>query len=137
MPDVVCLSFARAEGYEHLAGADFTAMILERVHVAEETAATERRRTGAPVLGRRNVLAQRWSDRPDDREPRRNLSPRVAARSTWSRIEALLRNRAFRDAYIAARASFAAGIRDVVFPAGTYWLRRFTRAVCAPWPESA
>jgi hypothetical protein len=65
------------------------------------------------------------------------LSPRVAARSKWSRIEALLRNRAFRDAYTAARASFASGIRDVIFPAGTYWLRRFTRAICAPWPEPA
>ena len=27
-----------------------------------------------------------------------------------------------------------AGIRDIVFPAGTYWLRRFARAICAPCP---
>jgi len=60
--------------------------------------------------------------------------PRVAARSKWSRIEALLRNRAFRDAYIAARESFVAGVRDVIFPAGTYWLRRFVQATCAPGP---
>ena len=46
------------------------------------------------------------------------MNPRVAARSKWDRTEALLRNRAFRDAY-AARASFAAGVRDVVFPAKT------------------
>jgi hypothetical protein len=60
------------------------------------------------------------------------LNPRVAARSKWSRIESLMRDRAFRDAYAAARASFAAGIRDVLFPAGTYWLRRFTQALCEP-----
>jgi hypothetical protein len=65
------------------------------------------------------------------------MNPRVAARSKWSRIEALMRNRAFRDAYAAARASFAAGIRDVIFPAGTYWLRRFTQALCAPCPAPA
>jgi hypothetical protein len=137
MPDVVSLSFATPEGFEHLATAEFAAMVLERVRAAEELAAAERRRTGASILGRKNVLAQSWSDRPGNREPHRQLSPRIAARSKWSRIEALLRNRAFRDAYAAARASFAAGIRDVIFPAGTYWLRRFTRAICAPWPEPA
>ena len=137
MPEVVLLSFARPEGFGHLSGTEFAAMVLDRVRVAEETAAAERRQTGEPVLGRKNVLAQRWSDRPASPEPRRQLSPRVAARSKWSRIEALLRNRAFRDAYAAARASFAAGIRDVIFPAGTYWLRRFTQAICASCPEPA
>jgi putative transposase len=137
MPEVVLLAFARPEGFGHLSGTEFAAMVLDRVRIAEETAAAERRRTGATVLGRKNVLAQRWRDCPASREPRRQLSPRVAARSKWSRIEALLRNRAFRDAYAAARASFAAGIRDVIFPAGTYWLRRFTQAVCASCPAPA
>ncbi len=137
MPETVSLSFERPEGFEHFSAAEFAAMVLDRVRGVEEAAAAERRRTGASVLGRKNVLAQRWSDRPDSREPRRQLSPRVAGRSKWSRIEALLRNRAFRDAYTAARESFAAGVRDVIFPAGTYWLRRFTRAICAPWPEPA
>jgi hypothetical protein len=54
------------------------------------------------------------------------IEPSVAARSKRSRIEALLRNRALRDAYAAARAAYAAGIRNIIFPAGTYWLRRFT-----------
>ena len=135
MPEVVSLSFARPEGFGHLSATEFATMMLERIRAAEEAASAERRRAGTAVVGRKNVLAQRWSDRPGNREVRRNLSPRVAARSKWSRMEALLRNRAFRDAYTAARASFAAGIRDVIFPAGTYWLRRFTRAICAPLPE--
>jgi len=137
MPDVVSLHFALPEGFGHLSAAEYAAMVLERVCAAEELAAAARRHTGAAILGRKNVLLQRWSDRPGNREPRRRLKPPVSARSKWSRIETLLRNRAFRDAYAAARANFAAGIRDVVFPAGTYWLRRFTRAICAPWPEPA
>ncbi len=137
MPEVVSLSFARPEGFEHLSTAAFTAMVMDRVRSAEQAAAAEMRRTGTSVLGRKHVLLQRWSDRPGSREPRRQLNPGVAARSKWSRVEALLRNRAFRDAYAAARASFAAGIRDVIFPAGTYWLRRFTQAICATWPEPA
>src|SRR4029079_12183520 len=134
MPEVVSLSFARPHGFKDLDAKAFAERVRERVQVVEETAAAERRRTGARVLGRRAVLDQKWSDRPGSREPRRQLNPRVAARSKWSRIEALLRNRAFRDAYAAARAAYAAGIRNIICPAGTYWLRRFTQAICAPCP---
>ena len=137
MPEIASLSFARPQGFDDISTKAFAVLIFERVRAAEESAAAERRRTGASVLGRRAVLDQKWSDRPGTREPRRQLSPRVAARSKWSRIEALMRNRAFRDAYAAARASFAAGIRDVIFPPGTYWLRRFTQAICAPCPAPA
>ena len=134
MPEIVSLSFARPHGFKDLTAKAFGARVLERVRLLEETAAAERRRTGARVLGRRAVLDQKWTDRPGSREPRRQLNPRVAARSKWSRIEALLRNRAFKDAYAAARGAYAAGIRNIIFPAGTYWLRRFTQAICAPCP---
>ncbi len=134
MPDVVSLHLARPQGFNDLSDSAWAALVLDRVRAVEETAAAERRRTGAQVMGRSAVLQQKWSARPTSREPRRQIDPRVAARSKWSRIEALLRNRAFRDAYLAARLAFAAGVRDVVFPAGTYWLRRFTQAICDPVP---
>jgi putative transposase len=134
MPKVVTLSFVPPRGFEHLRAAEFSALALEQVRRLEDRVATARRQTGVPVMGRKAVLTQRWSDRPGTDEPRRELSPRVAARSRWRRIEALLRNKAFRDAYIVARSRFVDGIRDVVFPAGTYWLRRFARAVCATCP---
>jgi REP-associated tyrosine transposase len=135
MPETVTLSFARPPGFEHLTPEEFAGLVTARVRQVEETVAAERRRNGTSVLGRKAVLNQRWSDRPGNREPRRQLDPRVAARSKWSRIEALLRNRVFRDAYAAARASFLAGVTDVLFPAGTYWFRRFARATCAPYPS--
>lgn len=135
MPDTVVLRFARPRGLEQMTAADFATLIVDRIRQFEGQAATERLRDGRAVLGRRSVLRQAWRARPADREPRRDLSPRVAARSKWSRIEALLRNRAFRDAYVAARALFVNGMRDVIFPAGTYWLRRFARAACEPCPS--
>jgi hypothetical protein len=48
---------------------------------------------------------------PDDdqREPRRNLRPKIAARSLWARIEAILRNREFLAGYRDARARWIAG----------------------------
>ena len=134
MPDVVSLSFPRPTAFKDLSQEEFAAMIDLRIRALEESVTAHRRLTGVQVVGRRAVLAQEWSARPNSHEPRRQLDPRVAARSKWSRIEALMRNRAFRDAYIAARDSFVAGIRDVVFPAGTYWLRRFVQASCATGP---
>jgi hypothetical protein len=47
---------------------------------------------------------------------------------TWARVEALQRNQAFIDQYHEARADHLAG-REAIFPAGTWWLRRF--AGCA------
>jgi hypothetical protein len=135
MPDSVVLAFSRPRGFEQMTAADFAALVTDRIRQFEQQAASERHRKGTGVLGRRLVLRQTWRTRPRDREPRRALNPRVAARSKWSRIEALLRNRAFRDAYLAARALFVGGVRDALFPAGTYWLRRFARAVCAPFPS--
>ncbi len=137
MPESVVLHLARPRGFEYLSDDELSNLILERVRVGEESCATERRRNGTTIVGRKAVLAQRWSDRPRTREPRRVLDPRVAARSKWSRIEALLRNWAFRDAYAAARAAFIAGIGDTLFPSGTYWLRRFANALCEPHPVPA
>ena len=134
MPDSVRLVFAKPREFEHLSVQEFAAFVLEQVRQAEEVAVMERRRNGTRVLGRRGVLNQRWNERPTSRARRFELSPRVAARSKWSRIEAIRRNKAFRDAYLRARALFVTGARDVLFPAGTYWLRRFAQALCVPAP---
>jgi len=134
MPQAVTLTFVRPPGFEQLSPNEFVVMLKERIRLAEELAARELRQTGRRVLGRAAALRQNWRDRPSSREPRRELSPRIAARNKWSRIEALLRNRAFQAAYAAARAAFVAGVRDVLFPPGTYWLPRFVAIRCAACP---
>ncbi|MCB9562070.1 MAG: hypothetical protein H6708_16830 [Kofleriaceae bacterium] len=113
----------------------FLSALRERVTAEEDRLASERRRAGRGVLGRRGVLQQDWRSRPTSREPGRGLRPRVAARSVWARLEALQRNRAFIEAYRAARAAWLAGL-SVVFPPGTYWLRRFASVVVAEPPRA-
>ena len=105
--------------------------LRERVARIEADRAEERRRTGDRVLGRRAVLAQSWRDQPGNHEPRRNLRPRVASRSRWARVEALLRNRAFTRDYAVARARWQDGL-TAVFPPGTYWLQRFAPVHASP-----
>jgi hypothetical protein len=106
------------------------AELRDRVRAVEAAHEAERRRTGRRVLGRRAVLQQSWRGYPSSVEPRRNLRPQVAGRSKWSRIEALLRNRAFIEDYVLAREAWREG-RRAVFPLGTYWLRRFAHVVVA------
>jgi len=101
-----------------------------QVAATEAAMAAERMRTGARVMGRRMIQRQPWRDCPSSRAPRRNLRPRIAARSQWARIEAIRRNREFLAAYRDARACWIAG-DAIPFPVGTYWLRRFAHVPLA------
>jgi putative transposase len=132
MPAAVCLTFVRPPEFAELSAAEFADLVRENVHRVEVECALDRQRRGVRVLGPERVLRQDWRASPKSREAPGGLNPRVAARSRWSRLEALQRNRAFRDAYAAAREAFMNGQRDVEFPAGTYWLRCFAKVACAP-----
>jgi putative transposase len=105
-------------------------LIVERVRVGiaatEEQCAHERARQHRQVVGRRRILRQSWRDSPTSHEPRRGMRPRVATRNKWARIEALQRNKEFRDRYREARALWLEG-EPALFPAGTYWLRKFAK----------
>jgi REP element-mobilizing transposase RayT len=133
MPEEVTMDLSLPPQIEDVIG--FLRALDDRVAAEEARLGAERRREGRGVLGRRGVLRQDWRSRPTSQEPRRGLRPRVAARSVWARVEALQRNRAFLDAYRAARAAWLAGL-TVVFPAGTYWLRRFARVPVSEPPRA-
>ncbi|HXU80255.1 MAG TPA: hypothetical protein VN914_02585 [Polyangia bacterium] len=137
MPDVVTLKFVRPPELKHLSQKEFVELVQERVRSVEESAALDRKKRGVRVLGREGVLRQDWRASPNSEEARGGLKPTVAARNYWGRMEALQRNRAFRDAYILARDEFIKGKRDTVFPAGTYWLRRFAKVSCEPYQALA
>ncbi|HZZ85342.1 MAG TPA: hypothetical protein VFE30_12445 [Anaeromyxobacteraceae bacterium] len=99
---------------------------LQRLVIAAMAGLEEQHRARAPergFLGRSRVLAQKPFSRPAPGESRRKLNPRIAARDKWKRIEAIGRLRAFLDAYRVALAELRSGLRDALFPAGTYQLR--------------
>ena len=129
LPDVVELHFRRAPGFEGLGHGEYRELLRKQVTEAEAKAAAERAEKGIKLVGRKAVLRQDWKDSPNTREPRRGLSPRVACKNKWARIEALQRNKAFIDCYQGARANLLAG-RHAVFPAGTWWLCRFAGMTC-------
>ncbi len=114
---------------------EFLRELHDRVGAVETAKAAERARTGKRVVGRYAVLRQSWRESPTSREPRRNLRPIIAARSLWARLEAIQRKREFTAAYREARKALLAGA-PILFPYGTYWLRRFAGVSVATVQEN-
>ena len=97
----------------------------------EQTIQEERKTEGKKFLGAERVLQQSPDTIPKTERRSGEINPRVASRDKWSRMEWIERTKAFLAAYREALKQFAKGIRDVVFPAGTYWMRIQYQVCCA------
>ena len=101
----------------------------------KETAAANRMHAeGRRFLGVKRVLAQSPFSRPSSREPRRNLSPVIASRCRWRRIEELQCLKSFRLRYRDAFERFRGGERTVLFPYGTWGPARLYGAEVERYP---
>jgi REP element-mobilizing transposase RayT len=118
LPEKAVLQLTAPPGFG--SAEEFRAQLEVAVSEREEQAAREGR---GGFLGVARVLAQKATGQPAPGEPRRNLSPRVAARDKWKRIEALGRLVEFLRSYRSAWASRRAGDADAIFPCGTYHMR--------------
>jgi len=137
MPETATLSFVRPQEFCELSEHAWRQLVLEKVKEKEKVFRRELAAKGQRPLGASAVVRQSWSSRPKTPSTKRKLSPRIAAKNPWRRMEALLSNKAFLKAYRAAREAFQAGIRTVLFPRGTYWLKRFADVVCEGTPYLA
>ncbi len=131
MPAVARLQLQPPPGVEN--DDSFVDTVLDLLRRAEDGAAAMLEGEGRSFMGVARVLAQKPNARPAPGEPRRALSPRVACRNKWKRIEALLRLVEFRRSYRDALAAWRGGARDALFPAGT-WLMRVQHRVCCAAP---
>jgi REP-associated tyrosine transposase len=129
MPAAAELELTAPPGFD--SPADFRAQVVCALAELEASARRDLASNGGTFLGRAKVLAQKPWARPAAGEPRRQLNPRVAARDKWKRIEALSRLVEFLAAYRAAWTAMRAGVRDVLFPPGTYLLRVTHGVRCA------
>jgi REP element-mobilizing transposase RayT len=129
MPAVAHLQLTPPPGFED--DPSFVDGLLESLRQAEELAAENVEREGRTFLGAAMILAQSSFARPGSGEPRRGLRPRVACRNKWKRIEALQQLKDFGEAYKAALAAWRTGLRDALFPEGTWLMRVIHSARCA------
>lgn len=105
--------------------------IDQAVDSCEKTVRDRVLTAGRTFLGVRGVKQQHPFDSPTTPEPRRGLSPRVATRNKWLRIEALSRCGEFVRQYREALTNWCAENRDALFPVGTYLMRHRHRVRCA------
>ncbi len=132
MPDEIGLTIAPPPQLSQLSQDSYEKLVREKLFRREQKIIAKMAAKGQSFLGVRAVMEQRPAASPKTREPRRELNPRVAARSKWQRIEAIQRNKDFLAAYRKARKSWKEGDRDTIFPLGTYGLRIHAGVRCAP-----
>jgi hypothetical protein len=130
MPEVVSLNIARPRGFEDLGQSEWASLLTERVRSKEADHRQRRAAKGITVLGQARILGQDPFQCPEGHAPRFQMGPRVAAKNKWARIEALLRNRGFIEKYRDAFRNHIAGLANVIFPFGTFWMRKFGKVAC-------
>jgi putative transposase len=119
MPKVAELALTLPPGFSSVE--EFQSAVAERLRDAEREERRTRGKHG--FLGAKKVLRQSPFAQPVSREPNRKLNPRIAAHDKWKRLEAITRLKDFLREYRAAWLQWRDGVRDVVFPPGTYQLR--------------
>lgn len=132
MPEEVTLRFTRPRGFEHLSHEAWVDKIRQAIAEREASAARDRAERGIGIVGRKQIRRQSPFDSPNSHAPRRKLSPRVAAKNKWRRIEVLQRNKRWQLAYAEALKAYRTGEKPAVFPAGTYKLRVQYNVACEP-----
>jgi putative transposase len=133
-PAQAALELSRPPGYDELSDDELAGLLAGAIDEREEKFRRPYDGEGRPFLSRRGVLEQSRYDCPRTRGPRFGISPKVACRNKWRRIERLRANQRWLGAYLTARSRWCEGDRDVVFPAGTYQMRVVHGVTCAQLP---
>ena len=135
LPDVARLRFTKPPGFDELSDDEFAERLQRLVTEREKTIAAQLAASGRTVAGAARASQVHWSTAPARRAPQRGRVPHIAAREPERRLGALGRLATFRAEYAEALKRYRRGERDVVFPAGTYALRRRYRVRVHPPPR--
>jgi len=129
LPDRASLCLVAPPGFD--SGEAFSRAVASALQSREHRVAVELRAAGRAFLGAEAVLAQNPLARPRGQEPLGGLNPRVASMDRHRRVQALGDLVEFLAAYRVAFARWRNGVRDVLFPHGTYLMRVLHGASCA------
>ena len=132
LPERATLRLSKLPALAHLTDEQYVEMMRAAVSDREAELRAQIYAEGRRFMGVRALRKQSPFDRPKTHEPRREMSPRVACRNKWARIEALGRLEAFVQRYKEAWQRYRTGQRNALFPHGTYWLRVYAGVPCVP-----
>lgn len=132
LPKKLSLDLVRPQIYAQLTDEQLTRALAAEVQKFVKRARAAVAEAGSSFVGAKAILNQSFDSIPRTEVPGGTLNPRVAAKSTAVRIRVLQEMKAFVKSYRDAWVRWRDGIRDVVFPAGTYALRLYSGVLCAP-----
>jgi hypothetical protein len=124
MPEEVSLTLVRPPIFPELDDDALYAKLMAAVRERELAIHRSMRVRGRRFMGLRKLARQRWNCAPQSFEERFAVAPKHAGSSKKRVLAEVGRDREWERQYAAARALLLAG-KPAVFPAGTYWLRRF------------
>jgi putative transposase len=107
------------------------ARLAAAVASREEEIRARARAEGREFGDLKQLRRLKHTDSPATINARRGMSPRVASRDKWRRIELLQRLKTFVEDYRRALRAWLGGQREVVFPPGCYKMRRDFGVRCA------
>ena len=134
LPDAVMLVVTRPKILPELSDEQLHADLERETRAREVAKQDELRQAGKRFLGEARVQRQRWAETPRSREARFTRTPTRSSANKWARIAAAQQDRTWQAAYAAARERLLAGVREVLFPFGSYWVCRFAGVRTAPAP---
>ena len=130
LPEEVELQLVAPMGFD---GDSFVDLLRDSLAEAEQEAVAKIESEGRSFLGLAGILSQSVHASSLSTESFGQLNPRIACRSKWKRIETLQRLKEFVAAYKAALADWRRGVRDALFPPGTWHMRVVHGAACADY----
>ncbi|MFO0748836.1 MAG: hypothetical protein U1F43_24695 [Myxococcota bacterium] len=134
-PEVATLELVAPPGWGVGGAARFGAELAALVAQREELARREVRAAGREFEGVRRVLAAPWTTEATAPSDSRKRGARVAAATDEARLAAYVSGRKrFVRLHAEAKELFVAGVREVLFPFGTWLMRVLFRASVAEAP---
>jgi len=115
----------------------FTKELAARVRSREAEIQRKMDSIGRRFGRARDALVTHWNDAPTSDGGSGELVPRVSASTTARKCSLLVRLREFLGAHARARKRFYAGLRETVFPGGTWWMTRVLGLAADPPPVPA
>lgn len=102
---------------------ELSADIRAQLHARENEVGSDFAKRKRRFLGMATALILPWNTQPNSQGPLRTLRPRFASRDRDVMNSAIADWKAWLEHYRQAWIALRSGVRDTVFPAGTYMLR--------------
>ncbi len=123
MPKTVMLHAVAPRGLEGESYESWIGRVRDAVKAKQEALSSQRRKTGASVVGCKAVLATKPTATPKTESPRRKLQPHLACKDKVRMMAERKALKDFRAEYEKMRLRLRDGTGKVDFPEGTYRLR--------------